>query len=485
MDFLTASDSWAGRVLFERGLAILCFVAFLVARNQFPALLGERGLLPVPDYLRHLRFSDGPSLFHWHYSDRLLAVVAWTGMAGSAAIACGALAAAPAWACAAAWLGIAFLYLSIVNVGQRFYAFGWESLLVEAAFFAAFLGPQWMEPSIVPVLLLRWLLFRLELGAGLIKIRAGGPWRDRTALYYHHETQPMPNPLSRYAHRLPRRALRGGVLFSHFVQLVVPFGLFLPQPGAGIAALLVIGHQLLLIAFGNYAWLNWITVVLGFCALPDGWLAWSGLESPGEFGPRPTWWEGLLVAIALATAWLSVPVVRNLFSRRQVMNGSFNRWRIVNTYGAFGAVTQERYEIVIEGTADLNPKDEGKWKAYEFKGKPGDVSRPGPVVAPYHLRLDWLMWFLPLAVQVVPGGISKRGGTEQWFVALLGKLFENDPAVVGLLRHNPFPGEPPRFLRARFFRYRFAEPGEKAVWSRSYVGDYVRAVSREDYRHRP
>jgi hypothetical protein len=40
------------------------------------------------------------------------------------------------------------------------------------------------------LILLRWLLFRLEFGAGLIKMRGDRCWRDLTCLYYHHETQP-------------------------------------------------------------------------------------------------------------------------------------------------------------------------------------------------------------------------------------------------------------------------------------------------------
>jgi len=262
MDFLSASDYWHARWLFGRGLAALYLIAFLSARNQFPALLGERGLLPVPRFLARTSFRRAPSLFHWHYSDRLFAVVAWTGIVLSAAMLLGLFAPAPLGVATVVWLVLWFAYLSIVNVGQRFYSFGWESMLVEAGFFAAFLGPEWMAPSWIPILLLRWMLLRVDLGAGLIKLRAGGPWHDWTALDYHHETQPMPNPSSWFAHHLPRPLLHGGVAFSHFVQVVVPFGLFLPQPVAGIAAGLIVLHQLLLIGAGNYAWLNWLTIVL-------------------------------------------------------------------------------------------------------------------------------------------------------------------------------------------------------------------------------
>src|SRR5690606_20169798 len=84
----------------------------------------------------------------------------------------------------------------------------------------------------------------------------------------------LPNPLSWYFHRLPKPIHRAGVVFSHFVQVGAPFGLFFPQPVASIAGVLIIVHQLLLVVSGNYAWLNWLTIVLGFSAFGDAWLLW-------------------------------------------------------------------------------------------------------------------------------------------------------------------------------------------------------------------
>src|SRR5207244_2357595 len=201
--------------------------------------------------------------FHWRYSDGLLRAVAWSGIALSALALAGATEAAPLPVSIAVWLVMWALYLSIVNVGQTFYSFGWESMLLEAGFFAAFLGPRHLAPPAIVILILRWMLFRVEFGAGLIKLRHDQCWRDLTCLFYHYETQPLPNPTSWYFHRLPKWLHRGSVLYSHFVQLLAPFGIFAPQPIASIAAALLISQQLLLIVSGNYAWLNWLTVVLG------------------------------------------------------------------------------------------------------------------------------------------------------------------------------------------------------------------------------
>ena len=157
---------------------------------------------------------------------------------------------------------ITTLDLSIVNVGQTFYGFGWEMLLLEAGFTVAFLGSDQTDPPRTILILVAWLVFRLEFGAGMIKIRGGREWRDLTALYYHHETQPMPGPFSWYFHRLPRPLHRVEVAANHVTQLVVPFGLFLPQPVAGTCAAIMIITQLWLVISGNFAWLNWLAIVL-------------------------------------------------------------------------------------------------------------------------------------------------------------------------------------------------------------------------------
>ena len=86
---LTAEDYEVGRQIAQRGVAAVYLVAFLSAVAQFPALLGERGLLPVHAFLARAGRRAGPSLFHRGYSDRRLRVVAWTGVALSALLVLG------------------------------------------------------------------------------------------------------------------------------------------------------------------------------------------------------------------------------------------------------------------------------------------------------------------------------------------------------------------------------------------------------------
>src|SRR5918996_6253416 len=238
-DWLSGPDYAMARLVIERGLALIYLLAFVAAARDGPALIGERGLLPVPAYLAFLPFRRAPSIFHLGFSDSRLQLVAWTGAAISASLLIGVPQAAPLPATMAAWLVAWVLYLSIVNVGQTFYAFGWESLLLEAGFLAIFLGNAEVAPPLLILLAFRWLAFRVELGAGLIKLRGDRCWRDLTCMNYHHETQPMPNPLSWFFHHLPRPLHRAEVLGNFVAQLVLPFGLFLPQPFASYAAFLM------------------------------------------------------------------------------------------------------------------------------------------------------------------------------------------------------------------------------------------------------
>jgi hypothetical protein len=472
MDWFSASDYQLTRLVIERGLGLTYLLAFLVALNQFPALLGERGLLPVPRYLGSAGFGEAPSLFHLRYSDRLLRAVALTGVALSVSLVLGLLQAGPLWLPMLGWFVLWVLYLSIVNVGQRFYAFGWESLLLEAGFLAIFLGNARTAPPFPILILFRWLAFRLELGAGLIKLRGDPCWRDLTCMDYHHETQPMPNPLSWYAHRLPRAFHRIEVLGNYVAQLVAPFLLLLPQPIATIGGLVMLGTQAYLVASGNYAWLNLLTMVLVVSAIPDSFIRTllPGAGAPPALAAPPLWFMVAVGAVTALVVVLSYWPVRNLLGGRQLMNAAFNRYHLVNTYGAFGSVTRERYEVVIEGTDADELSEQTVWREYEFKAKPGDPRRRPPQVAPYHLRLDWLMWF---------AGISPSYA-QDWFRPFLTRLLEGDPAVVRLLRRNPFPDAPPVRVRARYYRYRFTSRQKRREtgmwWMRELVGDYMPPV---------
>lgn len=469
MRWFDASSYWVARLVVQRGIAALFLIAFVCAAAQFRPLLGSHGLLPAPRFIARVPFRRSPSLFYWRYSDRLVLVVCTAGAVVSALLVAGVPQWGPSWAPLLAFLFVWALYLSIVNVGQIFYAFGWESLLLEAGVLAALLGSNSVAPPVTVMWLARWLVFRVEFGAGLIKLRGDPCWRDLTCLYYHHETQPMPGPFSWHFHRLPKPLHKVEVGANHFAQLVVPFTLFCPQPVASLGAAIIVITQLWLVLSGNFSWLNWTTIVLAFSAIDDASLAVVfGRYRQAAVAATPSWFIGLVLAFTALIVVLSYWPARNLLSRRQLMNAGFNPVHLVNAYGAFGSISRHRDEIVIEGAADAR---EPEWRAYEFKGKPGDPKRRPAQFAPYHLRLDWLMWFAAMS--------SARA--HPWFLMLIEQLLEADGPTLKLLRHNPFPDKPPAVIRARLYRYRFTTWKERretgAWWQRQLIGEYVPRVS--------
>jgi hypothetical protein len=469
---------WHSRFVFERALSLIYLVAFVCAANQFVPLLGSRGLLPVARFTELVPFKASPSLFHFWQTDSAFRITAWTG----AVLACAMLAGVPqrlgATAVALTWLAMWALYLSFVNAGQTFYGFGWELILLEAGFFAAFLGGRATPPSPWLNWIWAWLLFRVMFGAGMIKLRADPCWRDLTCLDYYFETQPIPNPLSWHFHWLPPAVHRAGVAFNHVVELIVPFFYFAPQPLAAIAALLTIAFQLVLILSGNLSWLNWLTIVISLPLLDDRWWSWLP-QAATPTTPAPAAYRVAVGAALVLVAVLSLQPIRNMISRRQLMNFSFNRLHLVGTYGAFGSITRTRFEVVLEGTDEQVVTADTVWRPYEFKGKPGDTRRRPSQIAPYHLRLDWLMWF---------AAMSPRP-RDVWFYTLVDKLLENDRAVVGLLSSNPFPDAPPAFVRARYYVYRFTTPQERRAtgewWQRELAGDYLRPTRRRTRERGP
>uniref|UniRef100_A0A0G4HCZ6 Lipase maturation factor n=1 Tax=Chromera velia CCMP2878 TaxID=1169474 RepID=A0A0G4HCZ6_9ALVE len=602
---------WLTRIVLLRFLAFIYLVAFLCAAFQNRGLLGRDGLLPA--YLEVERRKPGleslgggtlslsvmwerfkrfPCLFQFlpddiGLTDNLLDGPAWVGAFLSALV---------FWKGSGHWtvlLSLWVLYHTLVNVGQRWYSFGWESQLLESGFLAIFLSSPFLSsrtlldfsqmPSLWPPLQsviwgYRWLLFRIMIGAGLIKLRGDQCWRDLTCMNYHYETQPNPNPLAWFFHNNLEQFHWFETFTNHIVEILLPALLLIPLRQCRLLGGCVqMGFQLVLISSGNLSFLNWLTILPALACFDDAFLlplfrstrvrdslvAVVCKESPQEDRHRGTRGGGakgaekveentdtqsaeeeegaeetaesregggparvavlagsastgvgnalrkrraeklseevaamekraspnreegnedhgdsqakhrrrvkpdsqrglfsllcrffaflLRVSVELSLVFLigrlSSPVVSNLLSQRQAMNTSFDSFRLVNTYGAFGSITKERNEVIVEGTASDNPNSpDSQWYEIEFKCKPGDVRRAPCLISPYHLRLDWLMWFAAF----------QNWRVNPWLPHLAYKLIKNEAAVLPLLAPNPFPeGRPPRFVRASHYRYRF------------------------------
>jgi len=458
------------RVLFLKSLALIYCVGFLNVVNQYLGLLGEKGLLPVGHFIQKVTWKRCPTVFWMNYSDSVLKAAGWFGfLLGVCAFFGFSERSGFLWH-VLVWGGMWVLYLSFVNIGQVFYGFGWESLLLETGFVAIFFPPENVETPVILIWILRWLLFRLMFGAGLIKLRGDKCWWDLTCMYYYYETQPMPNPLSWYFHQLKPWMHRTSTFFTHFVELVIPWAVLFPgvigYVGGGFSAF----FMLMLIVSGNLSWLNYLSLLLCFSCFDDAF--WSQFFSVGPIHTMPDHWVYLCFVYGYAAfvAYRSWEPAKNLVSRHQLMNTSYDPFHLVNSYGAFGSITRRRFEIIIEGTSG-NPFDEEcVWKEYEFKGKPGSVSVCPPQVAPYHMRLDWLMWFAAM------GSYHHH----PWTVHLVKKLLENEKVVMNLLKYNPFADEPPEYIRAELYLYKFAPWGSKDWWVRERAGSFLPPMSLDN-----
>jgi hypothetical protein len=372
------------------------------------------------------------------------------------------------------------IYLSLVVVCRQFLAYQWDTLLLETGFLAIFLAPftlfdrrsRMHIPPRLAVGLMLWLLFRLTLGSGMVKLTSGDPaWHNLTALTFHFETQPIPNLLAWYAHHLPLWVLKGSTLLVLAIEIAVPFLILAPRRLRAFAFVPLMGLQAMIALTGNYAFFNLLAAALCLFLLDDAAHGSPGI-SGGSYNPR--FRRILIIVVALVTIPVSVRGFLPVFGvgrpRLGVVEPLANAvapFHIVNTYGLFANMTTVRPEIILEGS-----DDGAAWMEYEFKYKAGDVHRSPPWVAPHQPRADWEMWFAAYG----------RFQEEPWFQSLCARLLEAEPQVLRLIERDPFKGRAPRYLRAVVYRYTFADAEARrrdgVWWRRERLGEYSPILSR-------
>jgi lipase maturation factor len=471
------------RSWFLRLLGLVYLIAFWSFWSQIDGLIGHDGIVPVAPWLDELRNRFGAEAY------RIFPTVCWLN-AGDPFL---------HWMCAAG-VGLSLLlilqiapvvcllllwilYLSLSVAGQVFMNFQWDYLLLEVGFLSIFLAPFRLLPSrrfqspISPWahFLLLWLLFRLMFMSGVVKLTSGdASWWNLTALKYHYETQPLPTPLSWWANQFPPwfQAFSAAAMFA--IELGSPFLLFAPRRLRLIGAFSLMTFQVFIALTGNYCFFNLLTAALCLLAVDD--TVWPRLGRKVRHVPElrgrawPSWILAPVVVVVLA---FSGPLLWNaLFPEAEwpavlsIPYGYLERFRSLNGYGLFRVMTKTRPEIIVEGSQDGQV-----WQPYEFKYKAGDPQRAPSVVAPHQPRLDWQMWFAAL------DDIRE----EPWFMNFLGRLLQGSPSVLRLMKANPFPDAPPRYVRARLFEYHFTNELEKrqtgAWWKREEQGLYCPPVS--------
>ena len=365
------------------------------------------------------------------------------------------------------------LYLSLLYAGQDFMTFQWDTFLLETGFISLLLSFS-TRPGIW---LLRWLLFRFMFMSGVVKLSSGDPnWWNLSALSYHFVTQPLPTPLAWYAAQLPPIVLEFATACMLVIELCLPFLIFCPRRSRFVAAFGILLLEGCILLTGNYNWFNLQTMLLCLVLFDDaairkivpGLLA-RLLPSPGEIRP-PRRMTGIIVSsLGALIVFCSLVEMDVRFggdppALAKTVDRLIEPLRIANAYGLFAIMTTQRHEIVLEGSYDGVD-----WREYEYRYKPGDVTRRPRWNIPHQPRLDWQMWFAALD--------DPRNLT--WFPRFLQRVLENDPSVLALLGKNAFPDKPPLYVRAQLYDYAYADSEEAANgqwWHRRLLGPYFPAV---------
>jgi hypothetical protein len=473
-----------------RGLAVIAAVAFTSLWSQIHGLVGSGGLLPYEDFLAALEarshvgaaFWRAPTLLWWLSADWALDLLCGGGL-----IAC--LLLFFHWLEGPSLIICAVCYLSLSTAGQVFLSYQWDTLLMETLVVALFVAswslcaPRDLEPSWSGLWLQRWLCFRLMVFGGLVKLLSGDEsWRDGTAMGFHYMTQPLPNPLSWYAHQLPPwwHSLEGG--FALTLEIALPFLMFFGRRARGVVFFGLSFLMLGLMVTGNYGFFQLLALLLCFSLLDDGFLgerAHASSRRPSPLGAvfAAVWFglSGLAIHQQLIRfrALQPLPVLSVQMLEERIYR-AIRPFRVVNTYGLFATMTRSQPEIIFEGSTDGRV-----WQRYGFAYKQAELERVPIQVAPHMPRLDWQLWFAALAWR--PDDVTWIACRRHRYVLETQRaLLAGNERVLGLFGYDPFPENTPKYVRAVVYDYRFTDRSEAgaAWWTADYLGNFCPTQGR-------
>ncbi len=477
------------RRLFLSGLGVVYLIAFVSLWFQLDGLIGPEGIAPLERHL--LRISavvQANPVTGNPIADRLLSLptllwfldpatgphlVAGLGCAASIVVFSGRFQAPALLLC---WAS----YLSLALGGQQFLSFQWDTLLIELGFASIFVAP-WGRRATSQAprsawFLLRWILFRLIFFGGLVKLTSGDPtWRDLTALSYHYETQPLPNPASWWAHGLPLVAHQVSTAITFVIELVLAWFIMGPRGLRPLAFFSIIVLMGLLASTGNYGFFQLLTMILALSLLDDD--HWRGLL-PKRFSPPPPLPPPgrlqvpvvlLITSVLFSLSIMGIP--GRYFGMRMVpqveraltMAAPF---RTINHYGLFARMTTTRPIPVLEAQWD-----DGPWTELTWRFQTSDPAAAPPIVAPYMPRLDWQLWF---------AGLSNCN-RNRWVFDMQKRVLEGSEPVVALIGDLRLKQRPPTAVRTVLYEYRFVEEGSEEAerglwWTREAKGEYCPTV---------
>ncbi|HEY4219317.1 MAG TPA: lipase maturation factor family protein [Gemmatimonadaceae bacterium] len=490
-----AHTSLVARWLFLRALGLIFFSAFYSLAFQVHGLIGARGVLPVADYLARVsgvvpgldRFWEVPTLFWLDPRDSALTIAVAVGLASSF------LLVANIWPRANVAL-CTLLFLAFVAALQDFSMYQSDGMLLEAGFISIFFAPAGARPRLgasdppsrLSLFMLRWEWFRIYFESGLVKLMSGDVhWRNFTAMDEYYQNGPLPAWPGWYVQHFPHWYHAGTVVITFAVELVIVWAVFLPHRVRIACFAVVTALQIGIISTANYAFLNYLVLVLGLLLFDDTAARWiadqigrrvpalAGLGPEDRPAPPPlvgvfgTIEAVMLAWIFYATFWaFASPGSPNPLA---LPERALEPFRIANGYGLFATMTDNRYEIEFQGSNDGG----ATWTPYQFRYRPQNVDeRPG-IYAPYQPRFEWNLWFASLG----PWQAST------WVVAASAQLVQGSPAVLSLFRSDPFHANPPAQVRTVLWQYWFTDAATKratgAWWRRKELGVFAGTVTRQ------
>lgn len=468
------------RWLFLRALGLIFFSAFYSLAFQIHGLIGPRGILPAGEYLENVarvlggvqRFWFAPTLLWLGAGDAALTAVAGAGMVASLLLAANVWPRVSVAVCT-------LLFLSCVAALQDFSAYQSDGMLLEAGFVSIFFAPRGIRPGLgaatppsrLSHFMLLWEWFRIYFESGVVKLASGDPhWRDFTAMDEYYQNGPLPTWIGWYVQHLPHGFHAATVAITLLVELVVVWAAFLPRPFRLACFAIVTALQAGIIATANYAFLNYLVLVLGILLLDDGVFARARfprrIAIPRPADLRALWKrriEGVVLGFALYAGVAAFLPLGPLGAPARLLQP----FRVANAYGLFATMTEARYEVEFQGS-----RDGRTWVAYRFRYKPQDPREAPGIYAPYQPRFDWNLWFASLG--------PWRQST--WVVLAQERLIEGSPSVLRLFRDDPFHGKPPVMVRTVLWQYWFTDPAARRQtgtwWRRRNLGPFTGTLTR-------
>jgi hypothetical protein len=483
--WLFAPDSTAGggvlwpRWLFLRGLGLIFFSAFYSLRFQIHGLIGPQGILPAGRYLADvaamvpgpLRFFYAPTVLWLGSGNGALTALVWGGLAASVLLTLNV------WPRGTILLCLV-LFLSFIGAAQDFASYQSDGMLLEAGFLSLFFAPRGLRPGLgadrppsrASLFLLRWEWFRIYFESGVVKLLSGDEqWRTMTAMDHYYENGPLPTWIGWYAHQLPHGFHAATAVFTLVLELGLVWLAWLPRRWRLTCCAIVTALQIGIIVSANYAFLNYLVLLLGVLLLDDRALARLRFRSPGPAVVRPIpRWRTAGAAIVLVWIFWATLTPFLLSGAPRLLTApaaALAPFRIANQYGLFAVMTRARYEIEFQGTLDGTT-----WVPYPFRYKPQDPAEAPGIYAPYQPRFEWNLWFASLA----------PWQQNPWVVDTEARLAARSPDVLALFRRDPFAGKPPKAVRTVLWQYWFTSRAERRAsgrwWRRELLGDFAPQV---------